>query len=95
MTSSTANDPDDDPEMLPPQEKIRHAEQLIRHRFLVLSDDYLFWGKLADYLNDIAGAPDRTGDTRPRKWPEFNRAQDMATGIIRMAARQGWEQPGE
>ncbi len=82
--------PEADPEMLPPQEKIRFAEQLIRREHQVLGEDYLFWGNLADYLNDIAHTPDRTGDKRPAKWRDFNHAQDMATGIIRMAVRMGW-----
>jgi hypothetical protein len=76
-----------DPEMLEPVEKIRYAEQLIRHDHPVLGDDYLFWGRVADHLNQAANIPGRTGDKRPSKWPEFNRAQDMATGYIRMSAR--------
>jgi hypothetical protein len=83
--------PQADPEMLPPQEKIRFAEQLIRreHR-RPQAEDYLFWRNLADYLNDIVHTPDRTGDKRPAKWRDFNCAQDMATGVIQMAVRQGW-----
>jgi hypothetical protein len=77
---------DNDPEMLPPVEKIRHAEQLIRHEHRVLGDDYLFWGKVADYLNVAANIPGRTNNA-DRDWREFSRAQDMATGYIRMSAR--------
>ena len=76
-----------DPEMLEPAEKIRYAEQLIRRQHPVMGDDYLFWGNVADYLNEAANLPERTGDKRPGKWREFNRAQDMATGYIRMSAK--------
>ena len=77
---------DNDPEMLPPVERIRYAEQLIRHEHRVLSDDYLFWGNVADYLNVAANIPERTNNT-DRDWREFNRALDMAAGYIRMSAR--------
>jgi len=77
-----------DPEMLGPAEKIRYAEQLIRAEHRVLDDDWLFWGKLADHLNFISHVPEKTGQ-RASDWREFNRAQDMATGYIRMSARNG------
>lgn len=76
-----------DPEMLDPVEKIRYAEQLMRREHRVLGDDYLFWGNLADYLNMVAHTPEKTGNTQ-HDWREFNRAQDMATGYIRMSARK-------
>ena len=85
-----AHDTGDGPEWLPPSEKIRHAEQLIRHEHPVLGDDYLFWGKVADYLNTAANIPERTNNAG-RDWREFNRAQDMATGYIRMSARERGE----
>lgn len=78
---------DFDPEMLEPVEKIRYAEQLMRSEHRVLGDDYLFWGNLADYLNMVAHTPEKTGNTQ-HDWREFNRAQDMATGYIRMSARK-------
>jgi hypothetical protein len=74
-----------DPEMLGPVEKIRHAEGLIRAEHRVLGDDWLFWGKVADHLNDIAHVPEKAGQ-RESDWRAFNRAQDMATGYIRMSA---------
>jgi hypothetical protein len=77
-------DAGNDPEMLPPVEKIRYAEQLMRREHRVLGPDYLFWGNLADYLNVAANIPERTNN-KERDWREFNRAQDMATGYIRMS----------
>lgn len=79
-----ARDLADDPEDLEPVAKIRYAEALIRAEHRVLDDDWLFWGNLADHLNDIANLPEKTG-LRASDWREFNRAQDMATGLIRMA----------
>lgn len=77
----------DDPEMLGPVEKIRYAEQIIRHAHRVTDPDYLFWGKLADHLNETAHIPDkRPGFNRQSDWRQFNRAQDIATGYIRMSA---------
>jgi hypothetical protein len=77
-----------DPEMLPAQEKIRHAEQLIRQEHRVLADDYLFWGNLADLMNSMASLPDlNPGAERPRDRRQFNYVQDLATGYIRMSAR--------
>lgn len=78
---------DFDPEMLGPVEKIRYAEELIRREHRVLDDDWLFWGNLADHLNAAACIPEKTVH-RPAEWREFNRAQDIATGYIRMAARK-------
>jgi hypothetical protein len=79
-----------DAEMLPPCEKIRYAEHLIRreHKVLDPDDDYLFWGSVADHLNVAANIPERTNN-KDRDWREFNRAQDMATGYIRMSSRAG------
>jgi|ERR1700722_5849643 len=74
-----------DPEMLDPVAKISHAEGLIRAEHRVLDDSWLFWGKLADHLNDIAHVPEKTAN-RPSDWRQFNRAQDMAAGYIRMSA---------
>jgi hypothetical protein len=74
-----------DPEMLRPAEKIRYAEALIREHHRVLDDDWLFWGNVADYLNKAANIPSKTGN-KPTDWREFNRAQDVATGYIRLAA---------
>jgi hypothetical protein len=74
-----------DPEMLDPVEKIRYAEQLIRAEHRILDDEWLFWGNLADHLNYIAHVPEKTVQ-RPSDRREFNRAQDMATGYIRMSA---------
>jgi hypothetical protein len=76
----------EDPEMLPSVEKIRYAEQLIRSEHRVLGPDYEFWGKVADHLNEAATIPERTAACWPGKWREFNRAQDMAVGYIRMSA---------
>ena len=72
-----------DAEMLPPVEKIRHAEQLMRREHRVVGDNWMFWGNLADYLNHAALIPEKTAST-PGTWREFNRAQDIATGYIRM-----------
>lgn len=77
--------PDLDPEMLPAPEKIRYAEQLIRRDHLVLDNDWMFWGNLADALNLAALIPQKTVVTTS-DWREFNRFQDMAIGYIRMAA---------
>jgi hypothetical protein len=74
--------------MLEPIERIRYAEQLMRREHRVLDEDYLFWGNLADYLNTAANIPEKTTH-KPSDWREFNRAQDMATGYIRMSARRG------
>lgn len=74
-----------DPEMLDPVEKIRYAEQLIRREHRIAGDDYLFWGNVADHLNMAALIP--TYAAGRQDWCEFNRAQDMATGYIRMSAR--------
>ena len=73
-----------DPEALEPVEKIRYAEQLIRSEHRVLDDDYGFWGKVADHLNEAANIPQRIGPS-DRDWRAFNRAQDMAGGYIRMS----------
>jgi hypothetical protein len=78
---------DFDPEMLPPVEMIRHAEQLMRREHRILDDNYLFWGRVADYLNMAANIPERTGN-KDRDRREFNRARDMATGYIRMSGRE-------
>lgn len=79
-----------DPELLDPVEKIRYAEQLIRREHRVLGDDYLFWGKVADYLNTTANIPTMISNlVRNSDWREFRRAQDMATGYIQMSKRQG------
>ena len=40
-----------------PPEKIRYAEQLMRREHRVVDDDYLFWGKVAEHLNDAANIP--------------------------------------
>ena len=81
-----------DPEMLPAQELIRYAEQLIRTEHRVLGDDWKFWGQLADHLNEVAHVPDKSPDfTRPADWREFGRAQAMATGYVRMSARMAGE----
>lgn len=74
-----------DPELLGAQDKIRYAETLIRREHLPLSEHFGFWGKLADYLNSVALTPERTAHG-PRDWVEFNTAQDMATGYLRMSA---------
>ena len=74
----------EDPEMLPPVEKIRYAERLIRREHRVVDDDYLFWGHVADHLNMAALIPEKI---KP-DWREFNDAQDMATGYIRMSMRK-------
>lgn len=73
-----------DPEDLGAQEKIRFAEALIRREHRVLDDDWMFWGHLADSLNDVAHTPDLIGQT-PKDWRRFNNAQTMATGYIRMS----------
>jgi hypothetical protein len=80
----TMTETEHDPEMLEPVERIRYAEQLIRREHRVLDDDYLFWGNVADHLNEAANIPSKTAHT-PGTWREFNRAQDMATGYIRMS----------
>jgi hypothetical protein len=85
--NNTPDQDDFDPELLPPQERIRYAEQLIRDGHRVLDDDWLFWGNLADQLNADANIPARSGNTLA-DWRRFNRAQDMATGIIRMCQRK-------
>lgn len=85
---------DFDPELLEPVEKIRYAEQLIRRGHRVVDDDFLFWGNLADHLNFTACLPGRTG-LRASDWRAFNRAQDMATGYIRMSARKAATTAGE
>jgi hypothetical protein len=74
-----------DPEELNPVAKIRYAEGLIRREHWVTEEDWLFWGNLADHLNGIAQVPEKTAH-RPSDWRAFNRAQDMATGLIRMSA---------
>lgn len=74
-----------DPELLDPVSKIRYAEALIRAQHRVTDEDQLFWGNLADYLNYAATIPFRYWN-RSSDWREFNRAQDIATGYIRMAA---------
>lgn len=76
---------DFDPEMLPAQEKIRWAEQLIRRDHRVIDDDWMFWGNLADQYNLVALIPDKISQTGA-DWRRFNRFQDMATGYIRMVA---------
>lgn len=76
---------DFDPEMPDPVAKIRYAEALIRAEHWCTEDDWLFWGNLADFLNDVARTPDLTGQT-PKDWRRFNGAQDMAAGYIRMSA---------
>lgn len=68
---------------LPPQKMIRHAEQLIRARYRVLSDGYPFWGKIADDLNDAANIPHHEGN-RTSDWRRFNRAQGIAAAVIEM-----------
>jgi hypothetical protein len=75
-----------DPEDLEPVAKIRHAEMLIRREHRVLADDHLFWGGVAGYLNRAANIPSKTGST-PADRREFNQAQDIATGYIRMSTR--------
>lgn len=82
MSTNTENS---DPEMLPPQEKIRYAEQLIRRQHRVVDDDWMFWGNLAGYLNHAANIPSKI---KPN-WREFNRAEDVATGYIRMSLARG------
>ena len=72
-----------DAEMLPPIEKIRYAEQLIRREHRVVEDNWMFWGNLADYLNHAANIPGKTKPTSA-DWREFNRAQNIAIGYIRM-----------
>lgn len=76
---------DNDPEMLPPQERIRYAEQLIRAEHKMLDDDWMFWREVADHLNYTAHVPDQNSQ-RASDWRAFNRAKDMATGYIRMSA---------
>ncbi len=73
--------------MLPPVEKIRAAETMIRREHRVVDDDWRFWGAIADHLNVAALIPSRTSQTS-RDWRQFNRAQDMANGYIQMSARQ-------
>ena len=75
---------DFDPEMLPAVEKIRYAEQLIRREHRILDDDWIFWGNLADHLNMSALIPEKTSQ-KQNDWRTFNRAQDIATGYIRMS----------
>lgn len=83
-----------DPELLNPVEKIRYAERLIRRDHHILDDDWLFWGKVADHLNEMATIPERNAMDWPGKWRGFNRAQDIATGYIRMSrAMLGEEKP--
>lgn len=79
-----ARDLANDPEDLEPVAKIRYAEALIRAEHWCTEDDWLFWGNFAGYLNNIANLPEKTR-LRASDWREFNRAQDMATGLIRMA----------
>ncbi len=74
-----------DPELLGAQDKIRFAEALIREEHPVLGAHFGFWGHLADYLNDVAHTPDRTRNSS-RDWREFNNAQDIANGYLRMSA---------
>jgi hypothetical protein len=81
-----ADDTPFDPQMLPAVEKIRFAEQRIRQQHRVLDDDWLFWGQVADHLNETAHIPGLT-DRRPRDVRAFNRAQTMATGYIRMSMK--------
>jgi len=45
-------------------------------------------GQPGSTLNFIAHVPEKA-DQRPSDWRAFNRAQDMATGYIRMSAAQG------
>lgn len=76
----------EDPLALEPVEKIRYAEQLMRHDHRVLGANYKFWGGIADYLNEAAHIPSLCKDAkRPRDNREFNRAQDIADGYIRMS----------
>lgn len=76
--------PDDlDPEILPPVEKIRYAEQLIRREHSEADADWQFWGNVADQLKLAVEIPQRGAPARFK----FNRAQDMATGYIRMSAQ--------
>jgi hypothetical protein len=76
-----------DPEDLPPVERIRYVEAMIRHEHRVLSPDYMFWGHLADHLNFIASVPEKL-DQRASDRRQFNNAQDLATGYIRMMKRR-------
>jgi hypothetical protein len=73
---------DNDPEMLSPVDRLYYASWLIRDGHRVIDDDWLLWGNLADHLEWAAGIPRRTGATQD--WRAFNRAADLATGIIRL-----------
>lgn len=75
-----------DPLLLGAQDKIHYAELLIRfHDHRVLSEDYQFWGNLADLLNMAMHIPGRAGPQPQRVWTEFNTWQAMANGYIMMS----------
>ena len=86
--NNKAGDPDFDPELLGPVEKIRNAEGEIRRAHRVVDEDWLFWGNLADLLNWAALIPEKY---KP-DWRTFNRIQDLANGYIRMIEAQDREQ---
>lgn len=73
---------DNDPEMLSPVDRLCYASWLLRENHRVVDDDWLMWGSLADHLEWAAGIPRRTGATQD--WRAFNRAADLASGIIRI-----------
>jgi hypothetical protein len=70
-----------DPEMLAPVDRLYYASWLIRDGHRVIDDDWMIWGNLADHLEWAAGIPRRT-EAR-QDWRAFNRATDLASGIIR------------
>lgn len=72
---------ENDPEMLAPVDRLYYASWLIRQNHRVVDDDWMIWGNLADHLEWAAGIPRRTGARQD--WRAFNRAADLASGVIR------------
>jgi hypothetical protein len=72
-----------DPEMLTSVDRLYYASWLLRQNHpRVTDDDWMVWGNLADHLEWAAHIPERTGGSQD--WRAFNRAQDLATGVIRL-----------
>jgi hypothetical protein len=74
---------ENDPELLAPVDRLYYASWLIRDKHpRVTDDDWMLWGNLADHLEWAAGIPRQTGARQD--WRAFNRAADLASGVIRI-----------
>jgi hypothetical protein len=72
---------DDDPENLTSVDRLYYASWLLRQNHRVMDDDWMVWGNLADHLEWAAHMPEKTGGHQD--WRAFNRAADLASGVIR------------